>query len=71
MMKNGVQTYIGYENLHSSNFGVKNNLNCKLPVTDNLTPNLVRLPIHTNLKKENIKYVCEKIGEYLNHYYEL
>ena len=64
MSKNGIQTYIGYENLHSSYFGKKNGLDSKLPITDKLSPNLVRLPLHTGLKIEDVKYVCKKIREY-------
>ena len=65
MSKNGIQTYIGYENLHSSYFGKKNGLDGKLPITDKLSPNLViQYHVHTGLKIEDVKYVCKKIREY-------
>ena len=64
MNKNGIQTYIGYENLHSSIFGIKNGLNCNLPNTEKVSPKLVRLPMHTELKLSDVSYVCKKIREY-------
>ena len=64
MYKNGIQTFIGYENLHQSSFGVKNNLNFELKVTEDLSQKLVRLPMHTNLLKSDIVFICEKIQEY-------
>lgn len=64
MSKNGIQTYIGYENLHSSFFGIKNGLNCNLPNTEKISPKLVRLPMHTELTLSDVSYICKKIREY-------
>ncbi len=64
MINNNVQTYIGYENLHSSSYAKSNNLNKILPKTEKYSPRIVRLPFHTNLTTDDVIYVCKVISNY-------
>jgi dTDP-4-amino-4,6-dideoxygalactose transaminase len=61
----GIQAYIGYESLHNSSYANSINLNVDLQNTEEITPYLVRLPLHTNLSKKDVIYICRKIKEYL------
>ncbi len=64
MAENDIQTYIGYENLHSSSYAKSNNLTKKLPLTEIYSPRIVRLPLHTNLTNNNILHICKVITNY-------
>ena len=63
----GIQAYIGYVPLHSSTFSINNQFNRVLEDTDYISERVIRLPIHTNLSIDDIKYVCKKLNDF---YYE-
>ena len=60
----GIKAYIGYEPLHLSEFSSKNNLSEPLPITEKVYKQIIRLPLHTNLKKDQIKFITVKIKEF-------
>ena len=53
----GVNCYIGYVPLHNSKKGKDLKLNSRLEITEKLSNRIVRLPIHTNIQNEDIKYI--------------
>ena len=61
----GVQCYIGYVPLHTSIYGKKNFKTGKLKNTDKFGSKLVRLPIHTNMRKEDANNVVKCINKVL------
>ena len=64
LYKNGIQSYIGYLPLHSSNYGKKNNLYTKLKNTETYHKRLVRLPSHPNLSNSEVELVTDVIKKY-------
>jgi len=60
-----IQSVFHYVPLHSSPFGRKKS-NCKSNMinTNYISKNLLRLPLHLNLKKKEIEKVCETINEF-------
>jgi dTDP-4-amino-4,6-dideoxygalactose transaminase len=60
-----IQSVFHYIPLHSSPFGRKKS-NCKSNMinTNYISKNLLRLPLHINFKKKEIKKVCETINEF-------
>jgi len=66
LFNSGIQAYVGYESLHDSSYAKSINLNLDLPNTQEITPYVVRLPLHTSLKKNDVIYICRKVREYLD-----
>ena len=64
LYKSGIQAYVGYESLHDSRYANELKLNLNLNITQNITPYVVRLPLHTSLKEKDVVYICNKIKEY-------
>ena len=67
----GIQAVIHYVPLHSSEMGIK--LGYKegdLPISENLSKSLIRLPLHHLLTSEEISYICNTIDELLSNYDE-
>jgi dTDP-4-amino-4,6-dideoxygalactose transaminase len=62
--KNGVEAMFHYIPLHSSLMGKKFG-NKILPITEIISESLLRLPMHVNLKREDVKYTCELIKNYI------
>lgn len=59
LAKKGIQTGIHYYPNHLlSKYKSKNNF---LPITENIFPELLTLPMHPDLDKRNIEYVCEEL----------
>jgi len=66
LYNSGIQAYVGYESLHGSSYAKLINLNLDLPNTQEITPYVVRLPLHTSLKKKDVIYICRKVREYID-----
>ena len=66
LYNSGIQAYVGYESLHYSSYAKSINLNLDLPNTQEITPYVVRLPLHTSLKKKHVIYICRKVREYID-----
>tara|TARA_B100000900_G_scaffold380977_1_gene367082 strand:- start:1168 stop:1869 length:702 start_codon:yes stop_codon:yes gene_type:complete len=64
LIENGIQAYIGYVPLHSSSFSKNNEMYEELKVTDFVGDRILRLPLHTNLKLEDIDYICKILKNY-------
>ena len=62
--ESGIQAYIGYVPLHSSSFAIKNKFNQVLEDTDYISERVIRLPLHTNLSIDDIKFVCKKLNTF-------
>lgn len=65
LYKSGIQAFIGYESLHNSKYSKSLKLDISLPNTENLTPYVVRLPLHTGLFKKDVQYIAKKMNEFL------
>ena len=50
--------------LHSSSFSKNNEMYEELKVTDFVGDRILRLPLHTNLKLEDIDYICKILKNY-------
>lgn len=64
MKANGIQCYIGYVPLHNSNYGKSKNLDINLPITEKYSNLIVRLPIHTELTKDDTRRIINSINSY-------
>lgn len=67
LVSNDVGAYIGYVPLHSSVVG--KSLGYKeesLPITEEYSKRLLRLPFHNNMTSENVEFVCRLIREYFD-----
>jgi UDP-2-acetamido-2-deoxy-ribo-hexuluronate aminotransferase len=38
----------------------------QMTVTDSLTPNVISLPIHTEMEEEQLKFITDAVLEYIN-----
>lgn len=66
LKKEGISTTFHYIPLHSSPMGKKYGSDKILPVTDNVSSRLLRLPFYNSLDVEEQEYVIEKIKEFFN-----
>ena len=67
LKSNGIGAVFHYIPLHTSNMGEK--LGYKkgdLPITEDLASRLIRLPLHANLKDDDVNYIVAKIMEFFN-----
>ncbi len=62
--KRGVNCYIGYVPLHNSLKGKELKLNKILPVTEKYSKMVVRLPLHTNITKKDLKRIENVFNEF-------
>ena len=60
----GVNCYIGYVPLHNSKKGKDLKLDSSLHVTEKLSKRIVRLPIHSNITNEDIKYIEKTFNKF-------
>jgi len=60
----GIQTSVHYPAVH--NFSIYEKFSIILPITDFVTGNLITLPMYSKLKKEQIKFIVNKIKDYIN-----
>jgi len=60
----GISAYIGYEPLHLSEYALNNNLQTDLYITESIYKKIIRLPLHTNIKKTDVKYIVDTIKKY-------
>jgi dTDP-4-amino-4,6-dideoxygalactose transaminase len=66
LKKNGIHSVFHYIPLHESKYSKKRFGSFKLPVTENLSRRLLRLPMYYSLELGEVKYIVEKI----RHYFE-
>jgi len=64
--RNGINCYIGYVPLHTSIMGSELKLNDRLPITEDYSELVVRLPIHSNINSEQLL----KIESVFNNFFE-
>ena len=65
LFSNNISAFIGYVPLHSSKVGLKlGNKVDDLPKTENISKRVLRLPLHTNLSKNEISRICILIQSY-------
>jgi len=64
LQKNKIFATFHYIPLHISPFGKKINKNLKLPITENIFEKIVRIPLHSGLKKKQTKYIIRKISDF-------
>lgn len=62
--KRGINCFIGYVPLHNSVKGKLLKLNKKLPVTEKYSKLVVRLPLHTNISKQDLKRIENVFNEF-------
>lgn len=64
LKKNGIHSVFHYIPLHESKYSKKRFGSFKLPVTENLSRRLLRLPMYYSLEMGEVKYIVEKIKDY-------
>ena len=69
MINFGITCTSHYSPLHSSKFANKLENNYILPVTENLSKRIVRLPLYASLKKVEVQYIVSKVIETLKMIY--
>lgn len=71
LAKKGIMTKIFFNPIHKSKFYKMNKvkINPSLKVTEKLAKEILTLPMYPDLTKEELNYICESIGEFLekNH----
>ena len=63
LIENGIQNIV-YVPLQSSSISKNNEMYEELKVTDFVGDRILRLPLHTNLKLEDIDYICKILKNY-------
>ncbi len=61
MGKNKIEIGLHYKPVHLMSFYKSDT---KLPITEKVWPELVTLPMHTNLKEKDVRYIIDKVNEY-------
>ena len=68
LKKNYIDAFTGYTPLHSSKIGKQlGNKASDLPITEEISKKILRLPLHTNLKKQDIEKICDIINLYFEN----
>ncbi len=68
LKKNKIEAVIGYMPLHSSKIGKALNYKTNdLQVTENISKKILRLPMHANLKKNQIVKICKLIEDFFDN----
>ena len=68
LSRKGIQAVSHYEPLHSSDAGKRFSMeDIYLPVTDNISNSLIRLPFHHYLKPAEQDYVVDTLSEVLKN----
>jgi dTDP-4-amino-4,6-dideoxygalactose transaminase len=62
MLERGIQTGVHYQPNHTLSF-YKTNGDLYLPITDEIAPRLLTLPLHPDLEMSEIDYICEHLIE--------
>lgn len=64
---NKIQTFTHYVSLHESKYYKTNFETISLPNSEKITTNLLRLPLHNNLKTEDCEFICKCINNFYNY----
>ena len=71
MREKGIYPYSGYIPLHSSKMGRRFGYRPEdLPITENISQRIVRLPFYTELAGNGLEYCIEGMGSALNEIYD-
>jgi len=66
LAQKGIMTKVFFDPIHHTDFFKKKYFSkVKLPVTESVSNQILSLPMYPQLKKEEINYICNSIGEYL------
>ena len=70
LTKKGIMTKIFFEPIHMTDFYKKQTYgkSMKLPVTEKIYEKILTLPMHPGLTKEELDYICDSIGEFMDKY---
>ena len=68
LTKKGIMTKIFFEPIHMTDFYKKQIYGklVKLPVTEKIYEKILTLPMHPGLTKEELDYICDSIGEFMD-----
>ena len=68
LTKKGIMTKIFFEPVHKTDFYKKQDFtkSLRLPVTENIYEQILTLPMFPGLKKEELDYICDSIGEFVD-----
>lgn len=65
LQKNKIYTVFHYIPLHSSSFGkLKTRKSSKMKITNFISKNLLRLPMSTYLRKDDLDRICKNINNF-------
>jgi dTDP-4-amino-4,6-dideoxygalactose transaminase len=65
LREQGIQAFVHYVPLHDSKMGRSLGYHTgDLPVTENLADRLLRLPIHNDMRLEDVDHVCESVASF-------
>lgn len=70
LLKEGIKAVFHYQSLHNSNFYKKLNKfssSLSLVNSERYSDLLLRLPLFPDLKDDEVKYICDKITEFINN----
>lgn len=64
MSRSGVNCTFHYIPLHTSDFYKNNYGNIRLPITENISGRILRLPLFFSLKEDEVNYIIDKVYEF-------
>lgn len=67
LKKCGIEAFFHYQPLHTSIFGEKYTYISTADYTSLVTDTLLRLPLHTELNKDEVKYICSNISKFFEN----
>ena len=67
MRKCGIEAFFHYQPLHNSVFGEKYTYISNADHTSLVADTLLRLPLHTKLNKDEVKYICSNISKFFEN----
>jgi perosamine synthetase len=66
LTKRGIMSKIFFEPVHMTNFYKKLGYGTtKLPITEKIYDQILTLPMYPSLTKEEMNYVCDSVGEFM------
>jgi dTDP-4-amino-4,6-dideoxygalactose transaminase len=67
LQENGIEALLHYQPLHKSKFGKQYSFITKCDYTSTVSDTLLRLPHHTGLVKDDIRYICSNIAKFFEN----
>lgn len=68
LLEQGIETGVHYQPNHKLDFFMKKDSLPPLPIVEKIYSELLSLPLHPDLNKQDLEYICDKLFFFLNRY---